>query len=320
MVKRTNTRTMKSQRTVLVTGVAIALGSVTGCSTGPNAGGFGLLDRAPYQSTEKMATTENAKVASASPNLLMPSPAVPTSAPAATKPFAIKNWLSETRRNDDAPESGQSIALVSAEMPIPNANGPVNRSVPVVAQPVAVPKGAAATPHTASPRQSGLDSLKQSFRKITSRNGSSERDSAFQAAREKEWSGDYSAALAAYQTLLETHPQDGPSLHRHAVCADMCGQPAVAEVSFQQALSLAPEDVELVCDCGFHYQSQGNAAAAQHYYEHALTLAPEHQRAHNHLGILLSEAGQQTPAQQHFVHAGLNQQQIADNLQQAQLR
>lgn len=173
--------------------------------------------------------------------------------------------------------------------------------------------GPGSTTPSTKKRSWGFSSVKSA---LTSWRGP-DSETAFQAARELELRGEYSTALAEYQKIVDKDADYAPAFHRLAVSAEMVGNPQQAGTAFEQAVQLNPEDVTLLCDCGYHHHRAGNLQMAQQYYRQAISLDPSHVRANNHLGALYAESGYTNQAVQHFQAAGLTPQEIQENLQLA---
>jgi tetratricopeptide (TPR) repeat protein len=72
---------------------------------------------------------------------------------------------------------------------------------------------------------------------------------------------------------------------------------------YEQALVLAPEDVDLHYNIGLAYARSGNLTNAEHHYRESLRLLPDYPEVHNNLGNLLLRAGRLEEADKHLSEA-----------------
>ena len=86
--------------------------------------------------------------------------------------------------------------------------------------------------------------------------------------------GDQLGALALTEALLEKHPDFVPALKLQGVLQERSGQSSTAWLTRQKALSLAPNDAELLLTMGIHRLATGETVQAIILLRHRLRLLP----------------------------------------------
>jgi Tfp pilus assembly protein PilF len=86
---------------------------------------------------------------------------------------------------------------------------------------------------------------------------------------------------SAYETLT----------HRLAVLHDSQGAFVQADIEYQRALELAPNNPDLWNDFGYSHYCRGNWAQAEEALRKTLAIKPDHKRACVNLGLVLVQAG-----------------------------
>jgi tetratricopeptide (TPR) repeat protein len=117
--------------------------------------------------------------------------------------------------------------------------------------------------------------------------------------------GNFEAALAEYQKATEEadltggHFGSGREVKQYKALAerrmggalDRLGRFAQAELHYQKALEVAPNDVNIWNDCGYSYYLQKRWADAERCLLTAAKLDPNNQRVQTNLGLTLAAAG-----------------------------
>src|SRR5262249_18680673 len=88
---------------------------------------------------------------------------------------------------------------------------------------------------------------------------------------------------------LREYNEDGVRLFQRGAFSE-------ARDSFQAALTLKPDDSNLLYDVGQCYDHLGNTAKAQQFYEQCLQRVPNHVECHHALCVMLWNSGQQGEA------------------------
>ncbi len=108
-------------------------------------------------------------------------------------------------------------------------------------------------------------------------------------ARLTESQGRNEQAEAMYLDAIKKSPNDPVPEHRLGVVYAKMGRFADAGQHFGRALSLAPNNCELLNDAGYFYYLAGNQPEAERCLRRALQLQPEDARTCTNLALLLGE-------------------------------
>lgn len=103
-------------------------------------------------------------------------------------------------------------------------------------------------------------------------------------ARELQLQGDLAAALAAYQQLLVTEPDNADILHQIGILYAQQGDYTHSLEYLDQALRYQPRFAPLYNSKGNVLLRQGNAQAAMNEYKQAVKIDPHYAIAYNNLG------------------------------------
>ncbi len=115
--------------------------------------------------------------------------------------------------------------------------------------------------------------------------------------------GDMSAALLAYQSLLERDPDDTDALYRVGELQAQAGYPAPAEAYFDKVLTARPGDAAALEARGIERLRQRKYLAAQEDLTAAIGQDPKRWRALNALGVLADLGGRWSEAQGYYRRA-----------------
>ena len=139
-------------------------------------------------------------------------------------------------------------------------------------------------------------------------------DSAFATARALERSRKLEKAATAYQEILDRNPDCAPAHHRLAVVCERLGQEQLARQHFESALSLAPQNCDLLCDYGYSRYLRDDLEVAEQKLHEALDLEPGLKRAHLNLALVEACTGREREALGRFRTAGCNESEARANL------
>jgi tetratricopeptide (TPR) repeat protein len=106
----------------------------------------------------------------------------------------------------------------------------------------------------------------------------------FQRARELSATGDYYGAIVLLKQTVNFAPDHAEAWHLLGACQERNPKwRRDAAESFQRALSLDPNSVEVLISLGDLYRTEGLASRAQSCYEDVLKIAPDHPEAKSRL-------------------------------------
>ena len=103
--------------------------------------------------------------------------------------------------------------------------------------------------------------------------------------------GQFDAALALYQQVLDADPRQFDALHLSGVIARQQGQPDKAVALIEAALAVDAQRANAHCNLGAALQDLGEPVAALASYERALALDPRYALAHANRGNTLRKLG-----------------------------
>ena len=137
---------------------------------------------------------------------------------------------------------------------------------------------------------------------------------AFAAARALEKSQRIEKAATAYEEILNRHPDFAPAHHRLAVVYERLGKEQLSQQHFESALSLAPQNCDLLCDYGYSRYLRNDLEMAEQKLREALVQQPEMKRAQMNLGLVEACTGRERAALDRFRAAGCNDSDSRANL------
>lgn len=140
------------------------------------------------------------------------------------------------------------------------------------------------------------------------------RDAGFASARAHEHGREFGKAATAYEAILKQHPDFAPAHHRLAIVYERLGKDSLAQKHFQLALSLAPENGDLLCDYGYSRYLRNDLESAEENFRAALALNPGLKRAHVNMGLIEARTGREIMALDSFRAAGCNDSECRSNL------
>ena len=104
--------------------------------------------------------------------------------------------------------------------------------------------------------------------------------------------GQVQEALDAIDTLTKDYPNEPLLYNISGVCYKAIGQLDAAVKSFEKALAIKPDYIEVNYNLGLTFQELAQLDDAVKCYEKALAINPDYAVAHNNLGAALKELGQ----------------------------
>lgn len=110
---------------------------------------------------------------------------------------------------------------------------------------------------------------------------------AFLAARMAEQKGDLMRASAAYEELLQKHPQKADAHHRLGILCQKSGRTEEAVQHLTRAHQIAPMDIEVLCDLGYIHYLQNRPKDAIATLQKAQQINPGHERTQANLAVAL---------------------------------
>jgi tetratricopeptide (TPR) repeat protein len=140
------------------------------------------------------------------------------------------------------------------------------------------------------------------------------RDAGFASARAHEHGREFGKAATAYEGILKQHPDFSPAHHRLAIVYERLGKDSLAQKHFQLALTLAPENGDLLCDYGYSRYLRNDLENAEENFRAALALNPGLKRAHVNMGLIQARTGREIMALDSFRAAGCNESECRSNL------
>ncbi|MDR3387024.1 MAG: tetratricopeptide repeat protein [Rudaea sp.] len=123
--------------------------------------------------------------------------------------------------------------------------------------------------------------------------------------------GDLATARTRAGSLLQRYPGQAELWRLSAICALQQGEFDAAESALAQALKLAPNSIESLCNMASVHTARGRLDEAERALRHALALAPHHAAALNNLGSLLDARGDYHGAADCFAKAIANKPDYA---------
>jgi tetratricopeptide (TPR) repeat protein len=109
----------------------------------------------------------------------------------------------------------------------------------------------------------------------------------FQRARELSATGDYYGAIVLLKQTVNFAPDHAEAWHLLGACQERNPKwRRNAAESFQRALSLDPNSVEVLISLGDLYRTEGLASRAQSCYEDVMKIAPDHPEAKSRLAAI----------------------------------
>lgn len=115
--------------------------------------------------------------------------------------------------------------------------------------------------------------------------------------------GDLSRARGLADQLLQQYPQHAELWRLSGICALQMGDLDATGLAFEQALKLAPNSVEALCNLASLRTASGNLDEAEDALHRALQIDPQHAGALNNLGSLLDARGDYHAAADCFARA-----------------
>ena len=112
--------------------------------------------------------------------------------------------------------------------------------------------------------------------------------------------GDYNLAIAAYNHLIQRHPDNAIDYNNRGLVYLHSGEEQKAICDFNQALQINPTLASAYNNRANYYASIGDLEAALADYEKALDLDPSHVRAWINRGITLRDLGEYAEAIDNF--------------------
>lgn len=100
-------------------------------------------------------------------------------------------------------------------------------------------------------------------------------------------SGQLPEALAIYEELINTQPQNPDVLHLMGIATLQTGNPAKAVELINNAISLNPKNADFYCNLGLALQELNELEAALLSLERAIAIMPDHAEAHFNRGLIL---------------------------------
>ena len=140
------------------------------------------------------------------------------------------------------------------------------------------------------------------------------RDAGFASARAHEQGRVFSKAATAYEEILKQHPDFSPAHHRLAIVYERLGKDSLAQKHFKLALSLAPENGDLLCDYGYSRYLRNDLESAEENFRAALSLNHGLKRAHVNMGLVQARTGREIMSLDSFRAAGCNDSECRSNL------
>ncbi|MEO1761969.1 MAG: tetratricopeptide repeat protein [Cyanobacteria bacterium J06629_18] len=122
------------------------------------------------------------------------------------------------------------------------------------------------------------------------------RSSALKSAK----TGDYPTAIAAFDWLIERHPNNAIDYNNRGLVYFQSGEERKAIRDFNKAIQLNPELASAYNNRANYYAGIGDLEAALADYEKALDLNPTYVRAWINRGITLRELGEYNEAIENF--------------------
>ncbi|MFO0872223.1 MAG: tetratricopeptide repeat protein, partial [Pirellulales bacterium] len=110
-------------------------------------------------------------------------------------------------------------------------------------------------------------------------------------ARLSERQGKFNDALAVYQKILESDPNNVTAHHRIGAIAVKEGRLADGRQEFERAAALGKPSAELLNDLGYLCYLEQDLPRAESQLRAALSTDPRYKNAHNNLGLVLAEMG-----------------------------
>lgn len=110
---------------------------------------------------------------------------------------------------------------------------------------------------------------------------------AFLAARMAEQKGDLMRASAAYEELLQKHPQKAEAYHRLGILCQKSGRAEEAIQHLSRAHQMSPMDIEVLCDLGYIHYLQNRPKDAVETLQKAQQINPGHERTQANLAVAL---------------------------------
>ncbi len=111
---------------------------------------------------------------------------------------------------------------------------------------------------------------------------------ALQSARSSEQQGKTEDAIRFYEQAKALNPEWNHICRRLAFLYDKLGNHTRAKAAYEEALTLFPDDAELLNDYGVYHMHRERWANAESWFRRALSVAPDHQRANVNLGMTLA--------------------------------
>ncbi|MBM3950952.1 MAG: tetratricopeptide repeat protein [Rhodospirillales bacterium] len=125
-------------------------------------------------------------------------------------------------------------------------------------------------------------------------------DSLASAALHAESSGDFRSAAAHYRTLLERTPQDKRIPLRYARALRLAGEPRQAAAFLEQRARNEKPSAETLVEMAKAYLSSDQLPVAARYLDQAMTLAPQNWEVLSLLGVVLDYQGKNVEARDHY--------------------
>jgi tetratricopeptide (TPR) repeat protein len=114
---------------------------------------------------------------------------------------------------------------------------------------------------------------------------------ALQEANQQLARGETDAAHAAYERIIQNHPEYAAAYNNLGVCQEMAGELEPAVVSYRRALAITPKTALFNFNLGMAYYAVGNLTRARVAYQETLNLDPIFPRAGFLLGRMLNFLG-----------------------------
>ncbi|MBF0560981.1 MAG: tetratricopeptide repeat protein [Alphaproteobacteria bacterium] len=130
-----------------------------------------------------------------------------------------------------------------------------------------------------------------------------EADATFAKALAHHQAGRPEAALEGYEKALSLRPDDPDILNNLGIALNELERPDEAILRFEQALRAKPDYAGALNNIGNTLQGQGELDRAIARYEQALSIRPDYPEALNNLGIALKEQGRIEEAIPRYEHA-----------------
>ncbi len=132
--------------------------------------------------------------------------------------------------------------------------------------------------------------------------------------RQYEQEAKYAEAIEIFEGIVREQGNIPVALHRLGVIYSKTGQTELAQKYLSLAVSVDPQNAELLADFGYLTFVNGDIQGAEQSYLAALNVDPNLKRAHNNLGVILAKTNRLQLARQHFGWAGNNEAAILQNM------